>query len=116
MVRFFGASFASPYMSFAPGLNGRYTTELEDIAHVDGTARVQTINVESDPWLVEILVGISNLTGRAAILANTSLNTRGRPMTNTCREALAMLDTLPDLDMMYVEGWLFRKGFRVEAS
>ena len=116
MLHFFGTSLASPYMSFAPRLSDRYSSELEDIAHVDGTARVQTVDVESDPWLVEVLAWIADLTGRTAILANTSLNTKGNPMTNTCREALEMLDTLPDLDLMYVEGWLFQKAFRVVAS
>jgi hypothetical protein len=44
-----------------------------------------------------------------AVLINTSFNTRGLPILNTCAEALELLRSSVDLDLVLVEDWLFAK-------
>merc|ERR1712070_564403 len=64
-------SFSSPYMSFAPKLRHdkavlieafsnchggeectlKRAAWLEDVTHLDGSARIQTVTEQSEPWL-----------------------------------------------------------------
>ncbi len=95
----------SPYMSFAPALNGSAASKFPAIAHLDGTARIQTVAAASNPWLHELLTHVKSLTGHA-ILLNTSFNTRGKPLINYIPDALQMLDE-GLLDYVLLEDWLF---------
>ena len=70
--------------------------DFPGIAHVDGTARVQTCAQHDNPWLHALLVAVEAL-GGACVLANSSFNTRGRPLLNRFREALQLLDESDDL-------------------
>lgn len=70
---------ASPFMSFAPRVRGQAASDLSDVVHDDGTCRVQTVSLRSDPWLHRVLVGLAEA-GRPPLLVNTSLNLRGSPM------------------------------------
>ena len=78
------------------------------LAHVDGTARHQSVSEDDDAWLWALLRAVGKRTGLSALI-NTSFNTRGRPICNTLREALQMLDEEPDLDYLLVDDWLFSK-------
>ncbi|CAE7222655.1 unnamed protein product, partial [Symbiodinium sp. CCMP2592] len=59
-----------------------------------------------EPWVHQLLLAVGKLTGLAALI-NTSFNTRGKPIVNTVSESLEMLDTLPDLDFVLIEDYLF---------
>ena len=54
-----------------------------------------------------LLLAVGRKTGLAALI-NTSFNTRGKPIVNTVRECLKMLDEQVDLDYVLIEDWLFR--------
>merc|ERR1711998_715045 len=79
---FFGKSSGqveSPWMSFAPALTLDAMRAFPAIAHLDGSARVQTVGEHQDRWLHELLEAIAALTG-FGVLANTSFNVKGRPI------------------------------------
>jgi len=97
----------APYMSFAPRVSPD-AAALPAIAHVDGTARVQTVGPSDEPWLYSLLEAVKHRTGHAALI-NTSFNSRGKPILNTAREALDLLESCKDLDYVLVEDWLFSK-------
>ena len=59
-------------------------------------------------------MAVRRLTGFGGLI-NTSFNTRGKPICNTLKAALEMLDELPDLDYLLVGDWLFSKPGRVEV-
>ncbi len=61
-------------------------SELPAVTHVDGSARVQTVDATSSPALREILRAFAARTGCPA-LVNTSFNLRGEPIVNTPDEA-----------------------------
>ena len=42
-----------------------------------------------------------------AILCNTSFNSLGKPIINSIREALSLLDAASGLDYLVVDDWLF---------
>ncbi len=62
--------------------------------HVDGTARVQTVDPAVDPLTAAMLAEFDRLTG-LPVVVNTSLNTAGRPMVDTPREALELFGSAP---------------------
>ena len=105
VVRIFEEQVWSPYMSFAPRLRPRLNKVLPAIAHFDGTARVQTVAADNDPWLHALLRAVAHRTG-FAVLCNTSLNTRGKPILNRLSDALALILDQEELDFLFVDGWL----------
>lgn len=100
----------SPYMSFAPSLTEDARRRFPAISHVDGTARLQTVE---DGFLAELLSEVERL-GGTPVLANTSFNLRGRPLLHRASSAVAALDQV-DLDYVQVEDWLLAKNPDVAA-
>eukprot|EP00614_Pseudopedinella_elastica_P035238 CAMPEP_0172644760 /NCGR_PEP_ID=MMETSP1068-20121228/239379_1 /TAXON_ID=35684 /ORGANISM="Pseudopedinella elastica, Strain CCMP716" /LENGTH=848 /DNA_ID=CAMNT_0013458973 /DNA_START=205 /DNA_END=2751 /DNA_ORIENTATION=- len=98
----------TPFMSFAPRLTREAARELPAITHADETARPQTVSSVDDPWLHGLLMQVKELTGWA-VLINTSFNTKGKPILNRLSEALELLHSCEDLDLLLVEDFLFRK-------
>lgn len=63
-------------------------SDLPAVTHVDGSARVQTVDARSSPALRAILTAFEAQTG-CAVLVNTSFNLRGEPIVCTPEEAYA---------------------------
>lgn len=81
----FGMSYASPYMQFAPLC---LKPELiPSVVHADGTSRVQTVNKEQHPGLYQVLESWYKITG-VPVLLNTSLNIKGQPILNNKRDII----------------------------
>lgn len=64
----------------------RERSELPAITHVDYSARVQTVNSDSNPHFHELLTAFDALTG-CPVLINTSFNVRGEPIVCTPEDA-----------------------------
>lgn len=62
--------------------------QLEAITHVDGTARPQFVNKDSNPLYHKLIKSFGKKTGVNVIL-NTSFNLKGEPIVNTSKEALS---------------------------
>lgn len=101
-------SFSSPYMSFTANLREEVSKSFPAVKHYDGSARPQTVERWSEPWLYALLRQIGRLTGYP-MLINTSFNVKGKPMVNSAAVALEMLCTIEDLDFVVVEDYLFSK-------
>ena len=98
-------------MSFAPRLAPAAAAALPGLAHFDGTARPQVATRDAEPWLHALLLAVKRRSGWAALI-NTSFNTKGRPILNTAREALALLQA-DGLDGVLIEDVLVtRKAAR----
>ena len=68
----------SPYMLYFQKVRDR---DLRAVTHVDGTARVQTVNATQNPQVHALLQAFRQRTG-AGVLCNTSLNFNGRGFIN----------------------------------
>jgi carbamoyltransferase len=66
----------------------RSTLDLPAITHVDGSARVQTVDPEASPRFAALLDRFDRRTG-CPVLLNTSFNMRGEPIVCTPVDALA---------------------------
>jgi carbamoyltransferase len=80
---------------------------LPAITHVDGTARVQTMNEQQNPRYYRLIKEFGHITGIDCVL-NTSFNIRGEPIINTVDEAIKCLMTT-GLDALFVEDYLVVK-------
>merc|ERR1712228_654305 len=93
----FGREVKSPYMTMAPLVLEDIRKRFPALAHLDGTARQQSVGEDDEPWIHSLLLAVGKLTGLAALI-NTSFNTKGKPVVNTIDECMHMLDMQLDLD------------------
>ncbi|MFF5290236.1 carbamoyltransferase family protein [Paractinoplanes globisporus] len=84
----------SPYMLFVHRVRPEWRDRIPAVTHVDGTARVQTVHAGTEPLVAEMLAEFDRLTG-LPVVVNTSLNTAGRPMVDTPREAMELFGSAP---------------------
>ena len=75
--------------------------------HVDGTARIQTVNRTQNPLYYDLIRAFAARTG-VPVLVNTSFNTRGEPIVCTPRDALECFWTSP-LDALVIGPFLIEK-------
>lgn len=97
----------APFMLFIFDVRPEVAERIPAVRHVDGTARVQTINRSQHPLYYDLLAAFHARTG-VPILVNTSFNTRGEPMVNSPRDALESFWTSP-LDALVIGPFLITK-------
>ncbi|GLH97001.1 carbamoyltransferase family protein [Phytohabitans aurantiacus] len=90
----FEGNLPSPYMLFVHRVKPAWRERIPAVVHVDGTARVQTVDRQNEPLVAEMLAEFDRLTG-LPVVVNTSLNTAGRPMVDTPREAMELFGSAP---------------------
>lgn len=87
LARWFEAPRPSPHMITTLRVNAAGASgPLRGAVHADGTARVQSVTADDEPFLAAVLAEGRAL-GLEAIL-DTSLNRRGEPIVDTAPEAL----------------------------
>jgi len=77
----------SPFMLLVTDVREEYRAELGGITHVDGTARHQTVDRESEPAFASLIESFAEITGLPMVL-NTSFNLKGEPIVETPGDAL----------------------------
>ncbi|MGY2026973.1 carbamoyltransferase C-terminal domain-containing protein [Nocardia gipuzkoensis] len=91
----------SPYMMFIVDGTERAAREIPAAVHIDGTARVQTVDADAPLGLIAERTG---QLGLPPVLINTSFNV-SEPIVNTPAQAVATFVRSP-LDSMYLDGYL----------
>ena len=82
---YFDLDRPSPYMLLVAPVHEAHK-DLHAITHVDGTARVQTINRDQDALYYDLIKAFHDRTG-CPVVINTSMNVRGEPIVNTPEDA-----------------------------
>jgi carbamoyltransferase len=103
----FANAGVSPYMLFVHQIYPHVADLIPAVRHVDGTARIQTVNATQNPLLHELLRAFQRLTD-VPVLVNTSFNTRGEPIVCSPRDALECFWTSP-LDALAIGPFLVQK-------
>ncbi|QRP49721.1 carbamoyltransferase C-terminal domain-containing protein [Amycolatopsis sp. FDAARGOS 1241] len=104
----------SPYMLFVHDVAPEWRDRIPAVTHVDGTARVQTVDDRENPELARMLAGFERLTG-VPVVINTSLNTAGRPMVDSPRDALECFGSAP-IDLLALGPFVLRRAARIGAA
>lgn len=101
---YFDIDVASPYMIIACQVHPHRQAEVPAITHVDGSARVQTVNRRQNEGYYNLLSAFHDLTG-VPVLLNTSFNGKGEPIVETYIDALVSFLRI-GLDHLYLDGYL----------
>jgi len=97
----------SRFMSFYAKVKEEWKEQLAAITHIDGTARLQTVTYDQNPYLYELLTEFNNLTN-FGVLLNTSFNVNGKPLINSYKDALYMLNN-SGLDYVFTQKYIIHK-------
>jgi carbamoyltransferase len=103
----FDGPFPSPYMLFVHEVRDGWRERIPAVVHVDGTARVQTVDREDEPLMARLLEAFERRTG-VPVVVNTSLNTAGRPMVDSPRDALECFGSAP-VDALAIGPFVVRR-------
>ncbi len=103
----FRGQFPSPFMLFTHEVTEEWRRRIPAVVHVDGTARIQTIGADDEPLVARVLTVFERLTG-IPVVVNTSLNTAGRPIVDSPRDALECFGSTP-IDALALGPFLVRK-------
>ena len=97
----------SPYMLFVHDVAPAWQDRLAAVVHVDGTARVQTVDPADEPLVARMLAAFERRTG-LPVVVNTSFNTAGRPMVDSPRDALECFGATP-MDLLAIGPFVVRR-------
>lgn len=103
---FFETNDDIPYMNQVVRVRDEYRNKLVSVTHVDGTARVQT--VQKDKSIYRLLREYEAITGYP-ILLNTSFNIKDKTMVLTPQQALATFDEV-DIDILVLQNFIIFKN------
>jgi len=98
----------SPFMLFVYNVKPEKAELIPAVRHVDGTARIQTINRNQHPQYYDLLKAFKEKTG-VPVLVNTSFNTLGKPIVCSPRDAIECFWTSP-FDALIIGSFLLEKN------
>ena len=84
---YFDTNRPEPFMTVIYGVLEGMTKGVEGITHVDGTARLQTVNPDQNPFFYSIIKEYHQITGIPIVL-NTSFNINGQPIVRSVYDAV----------------------------
>ncbi|MDB5110430.1 MAG: carbamoyltransferase [Mucilaginibacter sp.] len=100
----------SPFMLFVYNVKPDKADKIPAVRHVDGTARIQTINRDQHPHYYDLLKAFKQKTG-VPVLVNTSFNTLGKPIVCSPRDAIECFWTSP-FDALVIGSYLIEKEWK----
>ncbi len=77
----------SPFMLFARKVKSDKTDKIPAVVHVDGTARLQTVNKKQNPLFYQLIQEFYKISGIPIVL-NTSFNYKGKPIVCNIEQAI----------------------------
>jgi carbamoyltransferase len=104
----FKGPLPSPYMLFTHQVRPGWADRIPAVVHVDGSARIQTVDPAEEPLVARMLRAFERRTG-IPVVVNTSLNTAGRPMVDNARDALECFGSAP-VDALALGPYLVRRA------
>lgn len=104
---YFEDSFDNPYMLYSQKVKNEKSKEISAIVHKDKTCRIQTVSVELNDKVTELLQEFYNLTG-TPVLLNTSFNDNGEPIVESPSDAINAFLNL-DIDYLVIGNYIITK-------
>ena len=106
---FFELAGASPFMLLAPMVKQDKKSIIPGVVHVDGTARVQTVQQDTNYKLWRLIKDFESITG-VPIIINTSFNLRGEPVVCSPEDAMACFRK-SDMDYLVLGNFVLERRF-----
>jgi carbamoyltransferase len=106
--RWFAPAGASPFMLFVYEVVPDKAERIPAVRHIDGTARIQTVNRAQHALYYDLVKAFQQRTG-VPVLINTSFNIRGKPIVCSPRDAVEAFSSSP-LDALVIGSFLLKKS------
>ena len=106
-TKYFQSGRKSPYMILVDQTKPEYVEQLQNVTHVNGTARVQTVDSNWNDPFFQLLKAFEKETG-LGVLLNTSFNKKGMPIVETPEQAVGLFADSA-LDVLVLNNVLVRK-------
>ena len=87
---YFELDHPSPYMLLVAPVRPEKRSRIPAVTHIDGSARIQTVNPTHSPRFYRLLKEFQKHTG-CPLLLSTSFNVRGEPIVESPRQAYQCL-------------------------
>ncbi len=87
-------------------------SEIPAVTHVDGSARVQTVDSDRAPAFHRLISAFHDLTG-CPVVVNTSFNVRGEPIVHTPEDAYRCFMTT-EMDVLVLEDCILQRSEQPE--
>ncbi len=107
-AEFFASGRKSPYMILVDKTRPEYLEQLQNVTHVNGTARVQTVDDHWNPTFYRLIESFGKITG-IPVLLNTSFNKKGMPIVETPEEAVSLF-TESALNVLVIGNYIIKKA------
>lgn len=104
---FFEVNQSSPFMSIVVRVRQDKQALIPAVVHVDGSARLQTIDMSQDQKFYRLVKEFGQKTG-IPVLINTSFNRKNEPIVETPEDALAAFISM-NLDALVLDRYLLTK-------
>ena len=101
--KYFIGPATSPFMLYKYDVIMSAQEKIRGGVHYDGSARVQTVNRKTNPFLYDLIKRFGDKTG-IYVLLNTSLNLRGDPIANTIEDTLDIYNNIEGHKIMVYNG------------
>ncbi|MGB6164106.1 MAG: carbamoyltransferase C-terminal domain-containing protein [Pseudonocardiaceae bacterium] len=95
------------FMSFVVRVRAERREELGAVTHIDGTARIQIIEPETNKRFYRLVARFGEFTG-TPVLLNTSFNNNAEPIVQSVEDVLTCFLTT-ELDYVVIEDFLIRR-------
>jgi carbamoyltransferase len=99
--------YPARFMLYVVNVKEKQRDVVPAITHVDGTARLQTVDRATAPRYYRLIERFGEATGVPVIL-NTSFNLKGEPIVNTPREAFRTF-SISEMDLLVLDQFLVEK-------
>lgn len=99
-LKWFDFPIPSPYMLYTAKV--KKPDKIPAVTHIDGSARFQTVNKETNLHYYKLIKAFKKLT-KVPVLLNTSLNGNGQPILETQEDAKEFFKN-SNLDLMVING------------
>lgn len=110
MTKYFDYKLSVPYMNQVVHVKEEHQKQLPAITHVDGSARIQTLNNKQHNRMYSLLTKLNEVNGYPIVL-NTSFNLKDQTMV---RDPKTAIDTFLDCDMdtLVIHNYVIKKKIK----
>ena len=104
---YFQVDRPSPFMLFAVQVRPEKANFIPAVVHIDGSARLQTVNARTDPRFHRLIKEFADITG-IPVVVNTSFNPKDEPIVESPQDAIRTFLRM-NLDALAIDRWLVIK-------
>jgi carbamoyltransferase len=105
---------SSPFMTLTFQVRPTRRTRIAAAVHVDGSARVQSVNRRQNERYYDLIENFGKITG-VPVLLNTSFNLKGEPIVNSPFDAIRTFFT-SGLDFLILDRYLIAKSQFIKVA